>query len=189
MLIDELRGAAPTYDGARRTPRPVLGAARRRRDFGVVTSFEFALHPVGPNVTAGPVFWAADDTADVLRFYRDFVADAPDELGTVLRLGTVPPLPVISTDLHWRRAIAVSCCYTGAVEDGEHAVEVLRQYGTPPLARARLLHTCRSGASCVQVRSTALARNMVTPTAPIARAPLISSSTTNQENAVTPVAR
>ena len=51
-------------------------------NFGVVTSFRFALHPVGPTVMAGPVFWAADDTTDVLRFYRDFAADAPDELGT-----------------------------------------------------------------------------------------------------------
>ncbi len=100
-------------------------------NFGVVTSFRFALHPLGPAVMAGPVFWAADDTADVLRFYRDFVAEAPDELGTVVRLGTVPPLPGIPDDLHWRPAIAVACCYAGAVEDGERAVRALRQFGTP----------------------------------------------------------
>ena len=100
-------------------------------NFGVVTSFRFALHPVGPAVTAGPVFWAADDTADVLRFYRDFVSAIPDELGTVVRLGTVPPLPVIPEDLHWRPAIAVACCYAGAVEDGERAVQGLREFGSP----------------------------------------------------------
>jgi FAD/FMN-containing dehydrogenase len=100
-------------------------------NFGVVSSFEFALHPVGPIVTAGPVVWAADDTVDVLRFYRDFVADAPDELGTVVRLGTVPPLPVIDADLHWRPALAVACCYAGAVDDGERAVRALRRHGTP----------------------------------------------------------
>ena len=100
-------------------------------NFGVVTSFRFALHPVGPTVMAGPVFWAADDTTDVLRFYRDFAAEAPDELGTVVRLGTVPPLPVIPEDLHWRPAIAVACCYAGAVEDGERAVRALRRLGTP----------------------------------------------------------
>ena len=80
---------------------------------------------------AGPVFWAADDTTDVLRFYRDFAAEAPDELGSVIRLGTVPPLPVIPEDLHWRPAIAVACCYAGAVEDGERAVRALRRFGTP----------------------------------------------------------
>ena len=100
-------------------------------NFGVVTSFRFALHPVGPTVMAGPVFWAADDTTDVLRFYRDFAAEAPDELGTVVSLGTVPPLPVIPEELHWRPAIAVNCCYAGAVEDGERAVRALRRFGTP----------------------------------------------------------
>ncbi len=100
-------------------------------NFGVVSSFQFALHPVGPAVLAGPIFWAADDTTDVLRFYRDFAAEAPDELGTVVRLGTVPPLPVIRKELHWRLAVAIACCYAGAVEDGERAVRALRGHGTP----------------------------------------------------------
>src|ERR687891_2147186 len=100
-------------------------------NFGVVTTFRFALHPVGPTVMAGPIFWAADDTTDVLRFYRDFADQAPDELGTVIRLGSVPPLPVIPEDMHWRPAIAVACCYAGAVEDGERAVRALRRFGTP----------------------------------------------------------
>ena len=100
-------------------------------NFGVVTSFRFALHPVGPTVMAGPVFWAADDTADVLRFYRDFAAEAPDELGSVVRLGTVPPLPVIPEHLHWRPAVSVACCYAGALEDGERPVRALRRSGTP----------------------------------------------------------
>jgi FAD/FMN-containing dehydrogenase len=100
-------------------------------NFGVVTSFRFALHPVGPTVTAGPVFWASDDTTDLLRFYRDFIADAPDELGTVIRLGTIPPLGVISDELHFRPAIAVACCYSGPVDDGEDAVRALRRFGNP----------------------------------------------------------
>jgi FAD/FMN-containing dehydrogenase len=100
-------------------------------NFGVVSSFRFALHPLGPTVIAGPVFWAAEDTTDVMRFYREFVADAPDELGTVIRLGTIPPLPVISDELHFRPAIAVACCYAGQLEDGERIVRALRQFGTP----------------------------------------------------------
>jgi len=100
-------------------------------NFGIVTSFRFALHPVGPTVLAGPVFWAADDTTDVLRFYRDFAAEAPDELGSVIRLGTVPPLADIPDDLHWRPAIAVVGCFAGAVADGARAVRALRRFGTP----------------------------------------------------------
>ena len=100
-------------------------------NFGVVSSFRFTLHPVGSAVIAGPVFWAADETAEVMRFYREFVADAPDELGTVIRLGTIPPLPAISPELHFRPAIAVACCYAGSLQDGERVVRVLRQFGTP----------------------------------------------------------
>src|SRR5207344_2395658 len=96
-------------------------------NFGVVTSFRFSLHPVGPTVMAGPVFWAAQDTTDVLRFYREFVADAADELGTVIRLGTIPPLPAIRHELHFRPAIAVGCCYAGPLEDGERIFRTLRR--------------------------------------------------------------
>jgi FAD/FMN-containing dehydrogenase len=60
-------------------------------NFGVVTSFQFSLHPLGPTVMAGPVFWAADDTTDVLRFYRDFVSEIPDELGTRRQALQYPP--------------------------------------------------------------------------------------------------
>lgn len=100
-------------------------------NFGVVSSFRFTVHPVGPTIIAGPVFWAAEDTIDVLRFYREFVADAPDELGNLIRLGTIPPLPVIDDELHFRPAIAVASCYAGPVEDGERAVRALHQFGTP----------------------------------------------------------
>ncbi|HEU5454207.1 MAG TPA: FAD-binding oxidoreductase [Nocardioides sp.] len=100
-------------------------------NFGIVSSFRFALHPLGPTVTAGLVFWAAHDTTDVLRFYRDFVDDAPDELGTVVRLGTLPPLPGVDPDLHFRPAIAVGSCYAGPVDAGERAVRALRRFGTP----------------------------------------------------------
>jgi FAD/FMN-containing dehydrogenase len=100
-------------------------------NFGVVTSFRFALHPLAPSVMAGPIFWAAEDTTDVLRFYREFAAEAPDELGTVVRLGTVPPLAVIREDLHWRPAVAVACCYAGAIEDGARVLRDLRRFGAP----------------------------------------------------------
>jgi len=102
-------------------------------NFGVVSSFRFALHPVGPTVMAGPVFWAAEDTTDVLRFYREFAAGAPDELGTIVRLGTIPPLSSVGEELRFRPAIAVASCYAGPIEDGEHAVRELREFGTPLL--------------------------------------------------------
>ncbi|MEJ2504147.1 MAG: FAD-binding oxidoreductase [Gemmatimonadota bacterium] len=102
-------------------------------NFGVVTSFEFDLHALGPTVLAGPVFWDAADASDVLRLYRDIAADGPDELGTVLRFGTIPPLPVIPEALHWRPALAINFLWAGAIEKGERVLEPLRTHGEPAI--------------------------------------------------------
>jgi FAD/FMN-containing dehydrogenase len=102
-------------------------------NFGVVTSFEFRLHALGPTVLAGPILWDASDAGEVLRIYRDFVSDAPDELGTVVRFGAAPPLPVIPADLHWRPVVMVGTCYAGPVEEGERRLRPLRASRAPLL--------------------------------------------------------
>jgi hypothetical protein len=99
----------------------------------VVTAFEFRLHSVGPTVLAGPILFDAKDAGDVLRFYRDFVRDAPDELGTVVRFGTAPLLPAIPEALHWRPVLIVGTCYAGPIEDGEQRLGPLRACRTPLL--------------------------------------------------------
>lgn len=106
-------------------------------NFGVVTSFEFRLHPVGPTVLAGPIFWGAVDAEEVLRFYRDFIRDIPDELGTVIRFGAVPPLSVIPEELHWRPVLMLGTCYAGPIEDGERVLRPLRTCRPPLLDLAR----------------------------------------------------
>jgi FAD/FMN-containing dehydrogenase len=102
-------------------------------NFGVVTSFEFRLHPVGPTVLAGPILWDASDAVEVLRFYRDFIRDAPDELGTVVRFGAAPPLPVVPQHRHWRPVVMLGTCFAGRPEDGERAVRPLRAFKAPLL--------------------------------------------------------
>ncbi len=102
-------------------------------NFGVVTSFEFRLHSVGPTVLAGPILWDASDAGDVLRFYRDFVRDAPDELGTVVRFGAAPPVPDIPEHLHWRPVVMVGTCYAGRIDEGEQVLRPLRASRTPLL--------------------------------------------------------
>jgi hypothetical protein len=102
-------------------------------NFGVVTSFEFRLHSIGPTVLAGPILWDAADAGKVLRFYRDFVRDVPDDLGTVVRFGTAPPLPAIPQDLHWRPVLIVGSCYAGPVEEGERVLRPLREFQAPLL--------------------------------------------------------
>src|SRR6266536_1741857 len=71
-------------------------------NFGVVTSFTYRLHPVGPEVLAGPVIWAQEDAPEVLRFYREFVAQAPREVNSVVLLRKAPPLPFLPAELHGR---------------------------------------------------------------------------------------
>ena len=98
-------------------------------NFGIATEFEFRLHPVGPEVFAGPVFWAMEDAAEVLRVYRDWIADCPDELMTIVVQRRAPDLPVIPRDLVGRHVIAVVACYTGPLDDGERVLRPLKSFG------------------------------------------------------------
>ncbi|MCH7230929.1 FAD-binding oxidoreductase [Glycomyces sp. L485] len=102
-------------------------------NFGIVTDFQFRLNPVGPYVVAGPVFWAMEDAPEVLRFYRDWIADCPDELMTIAVQRRAPDLPVIPTELVGRHITAIVACYTGPVEDGERVVRPLKEFGSPLL--------------------------------------------------------
>lgn len=102
-------------------------------NFGIVTEFEFRLHRVGPHVVAGPIFWRMEDAPQVLRFYRDWIADCPDELMTIVVQRKAPALPSVPPDLVGKRVVAVVCCYAGPVEDGEKVMAPLKQFGSPVL--------------------------------------------------------
>jgi len=102
-------------------------------NFGVVTAFRYRLNQVGPTVLAGPLFFAAADAAELLRFYRDFAEAAPDELTTVVNLRHAPPLPFIPEHLHGAPVIAVVVCWVGPIELGERVLEPLRRHGRPLL--------------------------------------------------------
>src|SRR5919109_1197575 len=102
-------------------------------NFGIVTSFEYRLHPVGPTVLAGPIFHHLDDAPNVLRFYRDFIADAPDELMTIVVHRRAPPLPFVPAELHGELVVGIASCYAGPVEDGEKVLRPLKRLGSPAL--------------------------------------------------------
>jgi FAD/FMN-containing dehydrogenase len=102
-------------------------------NFGIVTEFEFRLNPLGPIVLAGPILWPVEDSAAVLRFYRDWITDVPDELTTIVVHRAIPPLPIFPTELHGKLVIAVTCCYAGPVEDGERVVRPMKEFGSPIL--------------------------------------------------------
>ena len=98
-------------------------------NFGVVTSFEFRLHPVGPEVLAGLIVHPLDAARDVLRFYREFTAKAPDELAVWFVLRKAPPLPFLPPEWHGREILALACCWNGRPADGEKALAPLRAFG------------------------------------------------------------
>jgi FAD/FMN-containing dehydrogenase len=100
-------------------------------NFGIVTEFEFDLVPLGPTVLAGPIFWAMEDSPEVLRFYRDWVADAPDELMTIVIHRKAPPLPFVPEHLHGKPVVMVASCWVGDLDEGEKFIRPLREFGTP----------------------------------------------------------
>jgi hypothetical protein len=102
-------------------------------NFGIVTEFEFRLNPVGPIVLAGPIIWPMKDSPEVLRFYRDWITEVPDEMTTIVVHRKAPPLAVIPVELHGAPVVMVVCCYAGSVEEGERAVRPLREFGEPLL--------------------------------------------------------
>src|SRR6476660_135583 len=102
-------------------------------NFGIVTSFEYKVHPVGPTVLAGMLLYPLDQAAEVLAYFRDYVAQAPDEVGILGNLRLAPPLPVVPPALQGKPVVAMVVCYAGAIEDGEKEFKELRGFVTPVL--------------------------------------------------------
>jgi FAD/FMN-containing dehydrogenase len=100
-------------------------------NFGIVTSFEYRLHELGPIVLAGPVFYSLEDGRAVLRFYREFADDAPDELTTIFELSMAQPLPFLPAEVHGKPIVMVGACYAGPPQEGLEVVRPLKEFGDP----------------------------------------------------------
>jgi FAD/FMN-containing dehydrogenase len=116
-----------------RNPDLFWGVRGGGGNFGIVTEFEFRCVPLGPYVMAGPVFWPMTQSSNVLRFYRDWVADAPDELMTIVIHRKAPPLPFVPPALHGEPVVVVACCWAGDVEEGQRFLRPLKEFGSPVL--------------------------------------------------------
>jgi len=101
-------------------------------NFGVVTSFEFRLHPVS-TVQFGPTFWPLEQAADVLKAYRKFIVDAPEEINGFFAFLVVPPAPMFPAHLHMKTVCAIVWCSTGTPEQTEKATKSMRNVGKPLL--------------------------------------------------------
>ncbi len=100
-------------------------------NFGIVTSFEFNLYQVGPEVLAGLIIHPADDAHSVVRHWRDYVADVPDELTVWVVVLTAPPAPFIPESHHGEPVVAVLPIYAGEPEEGWSLVEPILEFGDP----------------------------------------------------------
>jgi FAD/FMN-containing dehydrogenase len=101
-------------------------------NFGIVTSFEFRLHPVGPEVMFCFVFHHGDRAQEALRLFREYTATAPDEVSIVAFCGTIPPgSHAFPAEIHGTPFVAFAGCYVGPVEEGERVLRPLREFSQP----------------------------------------------------------
>jgi FAD/FMN-containing dehydrogenase len=119
---------------------------------GVVTSFEYRLHEVGPEVMTAQVFHPIEAAGEVLAFYRDFLSDAGDDVACYALFVTVPPANALPPERHGRTALALVACHAGALDEGRAALGPLAAFGEPllatvaPMPYARLQRNFDSGA-------------------------------------------
>ncbi|MDJ0322354.1 FAD-binding oxidoreductase [Cryobacterium sp. PH31-AA6] len=140
LSIDQLLSVGMvTADGefvrASATENPELfwGVRGGGGNFGIVTEFEFRLNRVGPILMAGPVFWPGTESVKVLRFYREWIAEAPDDLMTMVVHRRAPDADWMPSDLRGQPVVAVVSCFAGPVDDGEEVMKPLKAFGHPVL--------------------------------------------------------
>lgn len=138
LACDNLRSIEiVTADGdvrtASRAKNPELFWAARGggRGIGVVTSFEFDLHPVGPEVAVAQIFYPYEDAARILRAWPDLVRSTPETITPQLILWSVPPDPSIPGELHGEKVVIALALHSGPASDAATALAPLRELGTP----------------------------------------------------------
>jgi FAD/FMN-containing dehydrogenase len=138
LTVDNLRAAdLVTADGehlrvdAESEPELLWGLRGGGGNFGIATSLEYDLHPVGPIVLGGPVFWPLSQGREVLRFLRDFAPTAPDELGISLVLRLAPPMPFLDPGDYGKPVVGLLLAWCGDVAAGMEAIAPLTSIGTP----------------------------------------------------------
>ncbi|HEY6430065.1 MAG TPA: FAD-binding oxidoreductase [Acidimicrobiales bacterium] len=102
-------------------------------NFGIVTAFHLRLHELGPMVLGGLLVYPPEMGGDLMRFYRDFLRDAPDEVGGGVAFICAPPEDFVPKEIQGHPVIGVVCCYAGPVEEGEAVFKPLREFGPPAM--------------------------------------------------------
>ena len=146
LTVDNLRAVdLVTADGERlrvdgdSEPELFWGLRGGGGNFGIATAFEYDLHPVGPLVLGGPVYWPLEQAPQVLRCLREFAPGAPDELGIMIVAHRAPPLPFLPPERYGTPVLGLLLVWTGDVDEGLRATAPLRGVGTPLADVVRLV--------------------------------------------------
>jgi FAD/FMN-containing dehydrogenase len=100
-------------------------------NFGIVTEFEYRLYPVGPIILGGMLLWPREKARELVAFYREFMATAPDEVGGGVALLTAPPEPFVPEEMRGKHAVGLIVCSFAPLEEAEEQVRPLREFGQP----------------------------------------------------------
>jgi FAD/FMN-containing dehydrogenase len=100
-------------------------------NFGVATAFEYRLHPIGPLVTGGMLLYPAAEASRLLRFVREYMSGAPDEVMALVAFLSAPPAPFVPAPMHGAPMVAIAFCHAGSLEDGQQAASRLRAFCPP----------------------------------------------------------
>jgi FAD/FMN-containing dehydrogenase len=100
-------------------------------NFGIVTSFEFHLRELGPEITGGLIIYKLEDTEKVLSFYNEYISSAPREVTTVLVYRYCPPAPFVKEEFHGKPIFAIGALYAGKAEIGLEVLKPIKQFGSP----------------------------------------------------------
>lgn len=100
-------------------------------NFGVVTEYEFKLHPVGPEVLAGLIVFPFTDAKKIMQQYREFTESAPEEFNVWIVLRKAPPLPFLPEEIHGKMVTVVAVFYDGDINKGEQLIDFVRSFGSP----------------------------------------------------------
>ena len=138
MTVDNLLSAnVVTADGkqlvASQASEPELfwGLRGGGGNFGIVTQFEFKLHPVGPELLSGLIVFPFEQAKSVISQFANFTASAPEDLSVWMVSRKAPPLPFLPEAVHGKEVVVLAICYAGDPVEGEKLIAPLRQFGTP----------------------------------------------------------
>ena len=100
-------------------------------NFGIITSFEYNMYPIGPMVTLAAPFYPAEEAKEILPVWREFIESSPDEISGSAMFWTIPPVPDFPEEVHGRRVLILATVHCGNVDEGEKFLQPLREISTP----------------------------------------------------------